>query len=151
MIGHQFGQNLILGLDLLLQVGDPLLVGGVVRSRLLLEGGRAVLEELLIVLSSREKDLKVYPQSSLREPVEISRRCFEATGSGIVFEAGTRHYEPEFLAFDDLQKSFEWRVVLLRKRILRCCRVSRSDSSIRPSQEQTCLSGKEPTNESNRE
>ncbi len=46
MLGHQLGQNLVLGLDLLLQVCDPLLVGGVVRSRLLLEGGRPVLEEL---------------------------------------------------------------------------------------------------------
>ena len=40
------GQNLVLGMDLLLQVGDPLLVGRMVRSRFLLEGGRAVLEEL---------------------------------------------------------------------------------------------------------
>src|SRR5215472_12671787 len=48
MLGHQLRQNLVLGLDLLLQVGDPLLVGGVVRSRPLLEGGRAVLEELLL-------------------------------------------------------------------------------------------------------
>ena len=48
MLGHQLSQNLVLRLDLLLQVGDPLLVGGVVRSRLLLEGGRAVLEELLL-------------------------------------------------------------------------------------------------------
>ena len=42
------GQNLVLGMDLLLQVGDPLLVGRMVRSRFLLEGGRAVLEELLL-------------------------------------------------------------------------------------------------------
>ena len=48
MLRHQLGQNLILGLDFLLKVGDPLLVGGVVRSRFLLEGGRAVLEELLL-------------------------------------------------------------------------------------------------------
>jgi len=48
MLGHQLRQNLVLGLDLLLQVSDPLLVAGVVRSRLLLEGGRAVLEELLL-------------------------------------------------------------------------------------------------------
>jgi hypothetical protein len=48
MLGHQLRQNLVLSLDLLLQVSDPLLVGGVVRSRLLLEGGRAVLEELLL-------------------------------------------------------------------------------------------------------
>ena len=48
MLGHQLGQDLVLGLDLLLEVGDPLLVGGVVRLRFLLEGGRAVLEELLL-------------------------------------------------------------------------------------------------------
>jgi len=48
MLGHQLRQNLVLGLDLLLQVSDPLLVGGVVRSRPLLEGGRTVLEELLL-------------------------------------------------------------------------------------------------------
>ena len=48
MVGHQLGQDLVLGLDLLLQVGDPLLVGQVVRSRLLLECGGAVLEELLL-------------------------------------------------------------------------------------------------------
>ena len=48
MLGHQFGQDLVLGLDLLLQVGDPLLVGGVVGWPLLLEGGRTVLEELLL-------------------------------------------------------------------------------------------------------
>jgi hypothetical protein len=30
MLGHQLGQNLVLGLDSLLQVCDPLLVGGLV-------------------------------------------------------------------------------------------------------------------------
>src|SRR3954470_19684363 len=48
MLGHQLSQNLVFGLDLLLQVGDPLLVGGVVRPRFPLEGRRAVLEELLL-------------------------------------------------------------------------------------------------------
>jgi hypothetical protein len=48
VLGHQLGQDLILRLDLLFQVGDPLLVGGVVGCPLLLEGGRAVLEELLL-------------------------------------------------------------------------------------------------------
>src|SRR6516165_3430145 len=48
MLSHQLGEDLILGLDLLLQVRDPLLVGGVVGWSLLLEGGRAVLEELLL-------------------------------------------------------------------------------------------------------
>ena len=48
MLRHQLGQDLVLGLDLLLQVGDPLLVGGVVGWPLLLEGGRPVLEELFL-------------------------------------------------------------------------------------------------------
>ena len=48
MLGHQFGQNFVLRLDLFLQVGDPLLVGGVVRPPLLIEGSCAVFEELLL-------------------------------------------------------------------------------------------------------
>ena len=48
MLRHQLGQNLVLGLDLLLQIGDPLLLGGVVGWPLLLEGSRPVLEELLL-------------------------------------------------------------------------------------------------------
>jgi hypothetical protein len=48
MLGHQLSQDLVLRLDLLLQVGDPLLVGGMVGWPLLLEGRRAVLEELLL-------------------------------------------------------------------------------------------------------
>jgi hypothetical protein len=46
MLGHQLGQDLVLGLDLLLQVGDPLLLGGMVRPCFLLEGSGPVLEEL---------------------------------------------------------------------------------------------------------
>jgi hypothetical protein len=37
MLGHQLGQDPVLGLDLLLQVGDALLISGVVRWRFLLE------------------------------------------------------------------------------------------------------------------
>ena len=48
MFGHQLGQDLVLGLDLLLQVGDPFLVGGVVAWPFRFEGCRAVLEELLL-------------------------------------------------------------------------------------------------------
>jgi hypothetical protein len=48
VLGHQLGQDLVLGPDSLLQVSDPLLVGGVVRPGFWLEGGRAVLEELLL-------------------------------------------------------------------------------------------------------
>jgi hypothetical protein len=48
MLGHQLGQDLVLGPDSLLQVGDPLLLGGVVGWPLRLEGGRPVLEKLLL-------------------------------------------------------------------------------------------------------
>ena len=48
MLRHQFGQDLVLGLDLLLQIGDALLVSGVVGWPFLVEGGRPVLEELLL-------------------------------------------------------------------------------------------------------
>src|SRR5579863_2831047 len=49
MLRHQLGQNLVLGLDLLLQVGDSLLLGGVVWPCFLLEGRRRpVLEELFL-------------------------------------------------------------------------------------------------------
>src|SRR5215472_8848995 len=41
MLGHQLGQHLV-------QVCDPLLIGGLVRPPLLLEGRRPVLEELLL-------------------------------------------------------------------------------------------------------
>jgi len=48
MLRHQLGQDFVLRLDLLFQVGDPLLLGGVVGWPLLLEGRRPVLEELLL-------------------------------------------------------------------------------------------------------
>jgi len=48
VLRHQFGQNLVLGLDLLFQIGDPILLGGVVGPGFLLEGRRAVLKELLL-------------------------------------------------------------------------------------------------------
>jgi len=48
VLRHQFGEDLVLGLDLLLQIGDPLLLCGVVGWPLLLEGSRPVLEELLL-------------------------------------------------------------------------------------------------------
>jgi hypothetical protein len=48
VLRHQFHQDLILGLDLLLQVGDPLPLSGVVVWPLLLEGRRPVLEELFL-------------------------------------------------------------------------------------------------------
>jgi len=48
MLGHQLRQNLVLGPDPFLQVGDPLQLGGVVGWSLRLEGGHAVLEELLL-------------------------------------------------------------------------------------------------------
>ena len=48
MLGHQLSQNLVPGLDLLFQEGDPLLFGGVVGWPFLLEGSRPILEELLL-------------------------------------------------------------------------------------------------------
>ena len=48
MLGHQFGQNLVLGLDLLLQLGDPLLLGRMVWPCFRLKCSRAFLEELLL-------------------------------------------------------------------------------------------------------
>ena len=48
VLRHQLGQDFVLRLDLLLQVGDSLLLGGVVRPCFLLEGRRPVLEELFL-------------------------------------------------------------------------------------------------------
>ena len=48
MLRHQLGQNLVLRLDLLLQVCNPLLVSGMVDWPFLLEGRCPVLEELLL-------------------------------------------------------------------------------------------------------
>jgi hypothetical protein len=48
MFRHQFGQNLILRLDLPLQMGDSFLFGLMVGPSSLLESRRSVLEELLL-------------------------------------------------------------------------------------------------------
>jgi len=48
MLRHQFGQNLILRLDLLFQIGDSFLFGLMVGPSPLLESRRSVLEELLL-------------------------------------------------------------------------------------------------------
>jgi hypothetical protein len=48
VIRHQLGQNLVLRLDLLLQVRNPLLVSGMVGRPFLLEGSSPVLEEFLL-------------------------------------------------------------------------------------------------------
>jgi len=48
VLRHQLGQNLVLGLDLLLQVLDAFLLGRVVGAALPLEGRRPVLKELLL-------------------------------------------------------------------------------------------------------
>ena len=47
MLRHQFGQNLVFNLDLLLEILDPFLFGLMASPALLLEGGRAVFKELL--------------------------------------------------------------------------------------------------------
>jgi len=48
MLGHQFGQNFILRLDLLLQVRDSFLFGLMVGPSSVLESRGSVLEELLL-------------------------------------------------------------------------------------------------------
>ena len=48
MLRHQFGQNFVFRLDLLLQVVDPFLLGGMVRPRFRLKGSRSILEELFL-------------------------------------------------------------------------------------------------------
>jgi len=47
MLSHQFGQNFVFRLDLLLQVVGLFLLGGMVRPRFRLKGSRSILEELL--------------------------------------------------------------------------------------------------------
>jgi hypothetical protein len=48
VLGHQFGQHLVFGLDLLLQELDPLLFGLLVRAALAREGRSPVLEEIFL-------------------------------------------------------------------------------------------------------
>src|ERR1700686_5708660 len=48
MLDHQFGQQLVFGLNLLLQELDPLLFGLMVRAALAREGRSAILEELFL-------------------------------------------------------------------------------------------------------
>jgi hypothetical protein len=48
VLGHQLGQHLVLGLDLLFQKFNPLLFGLVVRTTLALEGSSTVLKELFL-------------------------------------------------------------------------------------------------------
>ena len=48
MLGHQLGQNFILGLDLLLQPLDAFLLGLAAAAVLGLEGGGSVLKELFL-------------------------------------------------------------------------------------------------------
>jgi hypothetical protein len=48
VLRHQLGQDLILCLDLLLQIGNPLLLGGMVGPGFRLKGSRVVLEEFLL-------------------------------------------------------------------------------------------------------
>jgi hypothetical protein len=48
VLPHQLGQDLVLALDLLLQVFDPLLLGLVIGADFGLKGGAPVLEELFL-------------------------------------------------------------------------------------------------------
>jgi hypothetical protein len=76
VLGHQFGQDLILGLHLLLQELDPFLLlldladGAFLR----LEGGGSVLEELLLPAVEHRRLCR--PSSSQRsETGTLSSRC----------------------------------------------------------------------------
>jgi hypothetical protein len=67
MLGHQFGQHLILGLDLLGQILDPLLLSLVVAAALLLEGRRSILEELnLPPVEDRRLQIQFFAQVRYR-------------------------------------------------------------------------------------
>jgi len=48
MLRHQFGQHLVLGLDLLRQILDPFLFRLTVGARLGLESRRSIVEEFLL-------------------------------------------------------------------------------------------------------
>ena len=48
MLRHQFGQHLVLGLDLLRQILDPFLFRLMVDARLGLESRRSIIEEFLL-------------------------------------------------------------------------------------------------------
>ena len=56
MLCHQLGQNLILGLDLLLEVLDAFLLGLMIRAGFRLEGGCPVLEEFLLRIDDLARD-----------------------------------------------------------------------------------------------
>ena len=73
MLRHQLGQDLVLGLDLLLQVLDPLLLGGMVGPAFRLEGGRPVLEELLLPAVEDRRLQSLFSHSS--ETGTFSSRC----------------------------------------------------------------------------
>jgi len=75
MLGHQFGQDFVLGLDFLLQELDPflLLLDLTGRTFLRLEGGGSVLKELLLPAI---EDGGCSPFSSHKsETGTLSKRC----------------------------------------------------------------------------
>jgi hypothetical protein len=68
MLRHQLGQNLFLGSGFSSQIGDRLLVGGVVGWAFLLDGGRPVLEELFLP-AAEDRRLKA------NLIIELETRC----------------------------------------------------------------------------
>jgi hypothetical protein len=73
VLRHQFGQNLVLRLDLLLQVCYALLVSGMVRWPFLLEGSSPILEEFLL---PAVEDRRLEPTSSHNlEMGSFSSKC----------------------------------------------------------------------------
>ena len=73
MLRHQFGQDLIFGLDLLRQILDAFLLRLMVGAQLRLEGRRPVLEELLLP-PVEDRWLKAQFIAQLRDRLLIARR-----------------------------------------------------------------------------
>jgi hypothetical protein len=72
---HQFGQHLVLGLDLLFQKFNPLLFGLIVRAALSLERGSTVLEELFLpTVEHRWLQAQFFTQTGNRHFIQQCRR-----------------------------------------------------------------------------
>src|SRR5438105_5570329 len=86
MLRHQFGQNFVLRLDLLLQIVDPILLGGMVGSRFRLKGSRSILEELFLpAVEDRRLEAVLpfqTPAPTRSRSVASFRRATSPTGLG---------------------------------------------------------------------
>jgi hypothetical protein len=84
MLRHQFGQNLILRLDLLLQIRDSFLFGLMVLPSSLLESGGSVLEELLLpAIEYRRLEPQLIIQIRDRTPSTKCRLRMATFSSGV--------------------------------------------------------------------